>query len=45
LTPLNQARVGLPILARAVPLVNPKVDTDGIRIDHLLEELRSEGVG
>jgi phage terminase small subunit len=40
LTPLNQARVALPVLARAVPLVNPKVDTDGIGIDHLLEELR-----
>jgi phage terminase small subunit len=40
LTPLNQARTDLIRLARAVPLVNPRPDLDGIGIDHLLEELR-----
>jgi phage terminase small subunit len=45
LTPLNQARVALPVLARAVPLVNPKVDTDAVAVDHLLEQLRGNDEG
>ena len=41
---LSQARADLIKLSRAVPLVNPVVDVEGIGIDHLLEELRSERV-
>ena len=41
---LSQARADLIKLARAVPLVHPVVDVEGIGIDHLLEGLRSERV-
>jgi phage terminase small subunit len=37
---LAQARTDLIRLAKAVPLVDPKPDYDGISIDHLLEELK-----
>jgi phage terminase small subunit len=39
LTPLNQARQALVVLARAVPLVNPRPDFDGIEVDRFLEEI------
>jgi phage terminase small subunit len=39
LTPLNQARVALPVLAKAVPLVDPKPDRDGADIDAYIDEL------
>ncbi|WP_083198763.1 P27 family phage terminase small subunit [Mycobacterium malmoense] len=42
LTPFNQARAHLLLLAPRIPLVNPKFDAAGIGIDHLIEELRSE---
>lgn len=37
---LSQARADLIRLAKGIPLVNPRADTEGIAIDHLLEELR-----
>jgi phage terminase small subunit len=36
---LSQARADLIKLARAVPLVHPKPDMDGIEVDHFLEEI------
>ncbi len=36
---LAQARTGLIRLATAVPLVDPKPNTDGIEVDKFLEEI------
>jgi hypothetical protein len=36
---LSQARADLIKLARAVPLVHPKPDMDGIEVDAFLEEI------
>ena len=44
LTPLNQARDALVKLSRAIPLTNPKPDTEGEEIDSFLEELMGERV-
>jgi phage terminase small subunit len=37
---MAQARADLIRCARAVPMVSPNVDHEGIGIDHLLQELR-----
>ena len=39
LTPLNQARAHLLLLAPRIPLVDPKHDRDGAELDHFLEEI------
>jgi phage terminase small subunit len=36
---LSQARADLIKLARAVPLVHPKPDMDGVEVDQFLEEI------
>ena len=38
-TVLNQARVALPVLAKAVPLVNPTPDISGAALDSWLKEM------
>jgi phage terminase small subunit len=38
-TVLNQARVALPVLAKAVPLVNRTPDTSGAALDSWLKEM------
>lgn len=44
LTPLNQARDALVKIARAIPLTNPHVDTDGYEMDAFLEALTNEPI-
>ena len=39
LTPLNQARVALPVLAKAVPLANPSPDVSGAALDTWINEM------
>ncbi len=36
---LSQARADLIRLAKAVPLVHPRPDTDGVEVDQFLEEI------
>ena len=36
---LSQARADLIKLAKAVPLVHPRPDMDGVEVDHFLEEI------
>ncbi len=42
LTPLNQARADLIRLARAVPLANGKLDSDGASVDAFIDELMAK---